>query len=76
VQSYTIEVLTLDSPIIFPFGSETSIPFSNSFCRMSGILTQFAAATAAKGTYLCREQHYILNMTLSPMQLKNNYKQE
>lgn len=43
---------TLDCPMIFPFSSEQSIPFKSSFWRIIGIFTQFAAATAAKGTYL------------------------
>lgn len=35
-----------------PSLSTTSIPANNSVWRIIGILTQLAAATAAKGTYL------------------------
>lgn len=41
-----------DSPILFPSSSVTGIPLNNSVCRIRGMFTQFAAATAANGTNL------------------------
>lgn len=51
--------LTLDVPTFFPFSSNKSTPFEISFCLIKGILTQFAAATAANGTYLYRRKQQI-----------------
>jgi len=42
--------LTLDCVNLLSFSSYTSMPYSNSFWRISGMFTQFAAATAANGT--------------------------
>ena len=44
--------LTFDFVSLVPLSSDTSIPPSISFCLINGMLTQFAAATAANGTYL------------------------
>lgn len=48
-------------PISFPFSSWTLTPSINSFCRINGMLTQLAAATAANGTYLCSKMNRIKN---------------
>lgn len=41
---------TFDLVNLLPFSSLMSIPLVISFCRIRGMLTQFAAATAANGT--------------------------
>lgn len=45
--------LTLELQSSLPSLSDTGMPCINSFCLIKGILMQFAAATAANGTYLC-----------------------
>jgi len=48
------KVWTFDLASLLPFSSVRSMPPRISFCLISGMLTQFAAATAANGTYLCK----------------------
>lgn len=45
-------MVTFEHPTLFLSASKTSTPFNNSVCRINGMFTQFAAATAANGTYL------------------------
>lgn len=49
-----VYLYTLDFVSLFPFSSETSIPSIISTCLINGMLAQLAAATAANGTYLCK----------------------
>lgn len=49
---FQILIVTLEHPTLFLSASKTSTPFNNSVCRINGMFTQFAAATAANGTYL------------------------